>query len=306
MAATCLRHPGLPAEGSCARCGATYCGTCRVDALALEEVYCSTECRDLETGVGRESGADGSGLAEGAGRPIGAGLSLWRTSFTTVAVHLLPVAFAMALLLWIGGSSIGRALQDDSLGMPSQFTIAGWALFAYGGALTAVLMTQVHTGFVAGNAYLWTLRRMLPWAITWLIVGVLVLCGALLFLIPGLVLGIRLFWADEFALVLRSGPLESLRASWQLTRGRAWQVFGFQFVLGFVEYLILIPGFVLGLVIHMAVQASGLEAYPAVQVLVSTAVFLIAFLTYAAAHAPEVTYFYGIRAQMMEPRAEKP
>ena len=293
---TCLRHPGLPSEGNCARCGAPFCANCRVEALALEQVYCSAECRDLEAGVGRPLGADTSGLAEGASRPLRTGAALWAASFTTLATHLLPVAFGLALLLWLGGSALEQAL-DESHGMTSGFTLAGWALFGYGGALTAVLMTQVHTEFVEGNAYLWTFRRFLPWAITWLIVGALVFAGLLLLILPGLVLGIRLFWADEFALVLRAGPVESVRSSWRLTRGRTWQVFGFQFVLGCLEYLILIPGFLIGIAIHMTAQESGLGAYPAVQVVVSTAVFLIAFLTYAAAHAAEVTYFYGIRAQ---------
>ena len=298
-AATCLRHPGLPAEGRCARCGAVFCSSCRVAVLAAERAYCSAECRDLEVAFGRDPTADASDLARGAERPIRIGWSLTLRSLPAVAKHLSPIAFAMALLLWYGNGTIGDAFDENGV-LPPHFSLASWALFAYGAALTGVLLTREHTGFAPGNPYLWTLSRFVPWVITWLLTAIVVVFGMLFFIIPGLMLGIRLFWADEFALVLESGPARSIRESWRLTRGHAWQIFGFQFLLGFAEYLILVPGFLAGLAIYQVVRASGLDAYPAVQVVVSTAVFLIAFLTYSAAHAPEVSYFYGLRAVQPE------
>lgn len=267
--------------------------------LAAEQAYCSAECRDLEAGFGRDPTADASDLARGAERPIRMGWSLTLRSVPAVAKHVSPIAFAMALLLWYGNATIADAFQENGA-LPPQLRFANWALFAYGAALTGVLLTREHTGFAPGNPYLWTLSRFVPWVITWLLTAVVVVFGMLFFIIPGLMLGIRLFWADEFALVLDSGPAGSIRESWRLTRGHAWRIFSFQFLLGFAGYLILVPGLLAGLAIHAAARASGLDAYPAVQVGASTAVFTIAFLTYSAAHGPEVTYFYGLRAAQPE------
>ncbi len=298
-AAICLKHPGLPAEGRCARCGAVFCSNCRVAVLASERAYCSTECRDLEAGLGLNPTVDSSDLARGAERPVRMGWSLTLRSVPAIAMHVSPIALVMALLLWYGNATIADAFEENGV-LASHLSLASWALFAYGAALSGVLLTREHTGFAPGNPYLWTLSRFVPWVITWLLTAVVVVFGMLLFIIPGLMLGIRLFWADEFALVLDSGPARSIRESWRLTRGHAWRIFSFQFLLGFAEYLILVPGFLAGLAIHAAARASGLDAYPAAEVVVSTAVFLIAFLTYSAAHAPEVVYFYGLRAVQPE------
>lgn len=304
-AAGCLRHPGLPTEGRCARCGAGFCGTCRVEALAAEQVFCSRECRDLEGGVGRDLPADTSELARGVERPIRMGWSLTLRSLPELTANLLPLAIALAVLLWYGDVKIGAAFANDEV-VPSHLSLAGWALFGFGAALSGVLLTRAHTGFSPGNPYLWTLRRFVPWALTWAIAGAAVLFGTLLLVIPGLWLGIRLFWADEFVLVLESGPLAALRESWSLTRGHGWRIFSFQFVLGLVEYLIVVPGLLAAAAIHSAVSASGFADHPLVEVSVSTVIFLIAFVTYAAAHASEVIYFYGLRAVRLQGGSDAP
>ncbi len=296
-AATCLRHPGSAAAGTCARCGASFCPACAVAALAAERVYCSAECRDLDAGIGVTLGVDDSVLAAGFTRPIGLGWKLFKASIPLVVQHLWPVALAMSVVLWLGGSSVMDALDADRRPiMPALLLPLGWALFAYGAALTGVLLTQAHTGFVPGNPYLWTLRRFIPWGITWLLVAAVVFSGMLLLIIPGMILGIRLFWADEFALVLAQSPGRAIRESWQLTRGHGWQIFGFQFVVGFVEYLVLIPAVIATVLVHQGALSTGLSDHPLVQAIESTIVFLIAFLAYGAAHAPELTYFYGLRA----------
>jgi hypothetical protein len=306
-AATCLRHPGLPAADRCPRCGAPFCAGCGVVSLGAERTYCSEDCRDLEAGIGRALPASASDLARGAESPIRLGWALAFRSFPTVLAHLLPVALGMALLLWYGGATIAEVFEDNAA-LPSHLGLAGWALFGYGAALTAVLLSREHTSFAPGNPYLWTLRRFAPWALTWLLIGVIVLFGFVLLIIPGILLGIRLFWADEYALVLESGPVRSIRDSWNLTRGRGWRIFSFQFLLGLAEYLIVLPGVALIAGIHVAAGATGFGSHAAVQIVASTAIFAVAFLTYATVHGPEVTYFYGLRAvegqQDADPAAE--
>jgi len=293
-AALCLRHPDTPAIGSCARCGASYCGACSVAALAAERVYCSPECRDVDARTGTTLGVDDRALAAGYNRPIGLGWKLFLRSIPVVAGHVWPVAVAMALVLWLGGSSALEAIGESQ--MSGLLVLANWMLFAYGAALTGVVLTQAHTGFDSGNPYLWALRRFIPWAVTWGVVSIIVLSGMLLFFIPGIVLGTRLFWADEFALVLSRSPGRAIRQSWELTRGHGWQIFGFQFVVGFVEYLVLIPVVILTVLVHQGALSTGFSENPLVQTVESTVLILLAFLAYGAAHAPELTYFYGLRA----------
>ncbi len=78
------------------------------------------------------------------------------------------------------------------------------------------------------------LARLLPVIGTGLLVGLAVLGGFLLLIIPGMIAAVALSVALPAAVVDRKGPFEALRYSAELTKGYRWPVFGVWFFLGLI------------------------------------------------------------------------
>ncbi len=291
---TCTRHPGIPAVANCPVCHTPFCSECRVEKVGAERSYCSESCRGRDSEVAVVSDVE---LAEAAKTPIRSGWHLWIRSSPHLARHILPVAGTMAFLLVASGSSISALLDEKSCStIPLAITGILWGLFGYGIALTGVLLSCAHTGHVVGNAYLWAARRLIPWLTGWIIVFAATILGLLLLIVPGIIVGIRLFFSDEFALVHSVGPLTACRQSWRITQGRGLSIFGFQFFLGLAEHLVLIPAVIVFFGIQLGVSAIGADS-TVVSFLEALLVFWLLFTAYGSLHAPELVYFYGIRAE---------
>lgn len=77
-----------------------------------------------------------------------------------------------------------------------------------------------------------------------ILMGILVLLGFLLFIIPGVILSLRL-WFVGFVLVdMNVGPVEALRRSWDITRGATLRLLLFGVVLALVNLAGLLALFV--------------------------------------------------------------
>jgi hypothetical protein len=185
--------------------------------------------------------------------------------------------------------------------LPAVETISGvgiliWpALASFGVALTQMVMTQKHSGLVRANPYLLTAKRFVPWVVTTVLAFAILIVGYMALIIPGIYLSLRLFWAEEFVLVHGTGPLQGLRESWELTRGSAGSIFGFQFLAGFAAYgvLLLVFGALAGFLALVEVEENG----GPVDMVRRVIMFWGAFIAYAGLHAPEVVYIYGMRAE---------
>jgi hypothetical protein len=108
---------------------------------------------------------------------------------------------------------------------------------------SGVLLSRAYAENERGTPWPYVGPGYLPWLLASACFVAGVGLGTLSLIVPGILIGVRLFWADEFALVHGYGPVSAIRESLDLTRGRAGQIFGFQFTLGFAEYLVLIPLF---------------------------------------------------------------
>ena len=166
---------------------------------------------------------------------------------------------------------------------------------AFGIALVQVVLSQRHTGLVKGNPYMWTLQRFVPWVLVEVNVFVITMLGTIALILPGMYLGLRLFWADEFALVHRAGPLQALKDSWRLTEGEAGPIFKFQFIAGWAAYLVLIVGGLLFIFFQYTLELVDFPSFsgPVEQSLA----YALIFVGYGAVHAPEIVHFYGMRAE---------
>ncbi len=113
--------------------------------------------------------------------------------------------------------------------------------------------------------------------------------------IPGIYIGFRLFWADEFALTHEVNPIQALKDSWELTKGNVGDIFRFQFIAGLAAYAVLIPGILLLASLGLVGNVLGNPSY--LEPVVVTLSFLVVFVGYGALHSPEIVRLYGMRAE---------
>lgn len=230
------------------------------------------------------------------GRAIRTGWGLWFRALPATARDLLPVAAIASLALCASGLS--GAMHGTASGVSAAWLVGVLSVaLVYGIALVGAILSEVYTGSIQSNPYLWTARRLVCWAVTWWLYVVIMYAGFILLVIPGLILGVRLFWADEYTLIHGSNPFRALKESWSLTKGQGWNTYGFQFLLGFVEWVVLLPTVLAAFLVFAVVQFSGLEHLFIVRFIEGTVLILLVFIAYGSFHAPEIVYFYGLEAQ---------
>ena len=294
----CAKHPGQPAAERCDHCGAPFCGDCRVEDTAAEEVFCSEPCREIRSRT-RSGPAlpSESVLLEGFDQPIKTGWRLFARSSVAVCLYTAPLAIVMVTAMSLRRFCVesGQSTLADSA------TVVAGLAWVFGFVLTQVVVSQKYTGLVQGNPYVWTLRRFVPWALSITIVLAATWLGTLALVLPGIYLLLRLFWADEFALIHRAGPFQALKESWQLTRGNVGSMIRFQFLAGLAAFVVLIAG--AGLFVAVSATLVQLLGRPGAHTLVwlkpavLTLVWLMIFVFYGVGHAFEIVYLYGMRAE---------
>ncbi len=131
----------------------------------------------------------------------------------------------------------------------------------------------------------------------------LTILGFFVFIVPAIVLGTRLFWADEFALVHRTtGTIEALKESRRLTQGKFRAILRFQLLLSFTQsfVVLLLASLLFGL---LPVFESGQSRL--LKVVRTSLALFFSFLTYGALHAPALVYFHGMRVARARPHRTK-
>jgi len=285
----CAAHPAEQATGRCDYCGKDTCGHCVIENVAAEKAYCSESCQAADSDR-QATGLANRDLLDRARRPILSGWALWARSRGALCLYSAPVAVMMASVAKWGET--GDTITDA----------AAWIillLFAYGVALIQVVLTLRYSGLVSGNPYVWTLRRFVPWAAAVAISFLAVIVGAMAFVLPGIYLGVRLIWADEFALVHGAGPIRALKESWLLTQGSSGAVYRFQVLVGLSSYLLFGAGAALFVGIVFLGEAAG--GGPFVDLVEASLVFLFILVGYGALHSPELIYLYGMRSERVMP-----
>jgi hypothetical protein len=158
-------------------------------------------------------------------------------------------------------SAVGAVIQLPSVlfsaavGTPGSF-VAGSVLFQVVsivvGALLLVLLATLSEAVLVYAAFqdmrglpvnlresvLVCLRRFLPIIGLALAVSVLVILGIILLIVPGLILATVWFVATPACVVEQLGPSDSMRRSFQLTKGHRWKIFGLMLLVGVVSGVI--------------------------------------------------------------------
>ena len=286
----CNRHSDRAASGRCDQCGKPFCHDCVIEHVGAEEEFCSTDCRDQRIGTRPgESVATPEQLLAASDRAFINGWKLWARSLPTLCRSGLLFVFGAQLVIWVADQ-----LTDPSA-EPSMREYWSLLIAGFGMALAQVILTQKHTGLIQGSPLAWTTHRFVSWMLTNAMVLGLSFIGSIALILPGVYAGLRLFWADEFAMAHRDNPLQALQASWRLTEGEVGSVFRFQFLVGLSLYLLVIPTMIIVWIVETKFEGLHVPAY--LEWFTTPAVLFVFFLGYAALHGPEVIRFYGMRAE---------
>lgn len=296
--ASCRQHLGVPAAGKCRRCDNAFCAECRVESIATESSYCSAECRDAALRADREPGISDDALLAGYRAPFRTGSSTWLRAFGDLNAGIAPLSILTAFLPVLFGG-----FQSGGPGLNGRLTVALVAVVVFGAAAVSIVISRTHTGHAAGPVLLQALQRVVPWMLTWLLMLGITIIGYLLLIVPGIYWSMRVFWADEFALVHRVSPFMALDESWQISRKHAGKTFALEFVLGFV-LLALILGF--GFTLAM-LYGSVQPLFPQAQIrdgIFAGAGMHLLLLIYAFVHSIQVSMFYALRQMASAGAAE--
>jgi len=234
-----------------------FCASCSVDPGVFDGDFCSDSCRD-------HTEAARTDFLAGLEQPFATGWKLWASSLSTLVQQAAPIAVAAAVLWQLA------------------FPVTAVLLALFGVTLTRTILLQRHAQWTYRNPYSWAARRFVPWVGT-------VACATALAVISLGFIGIRLLWADEFSLIRRAGPVESLKESWYLTSNVPFDD------LYLAQLFIEVPKLVM-----LAAAAFLAVAYPfppmgnLLHGFIAGLGFVLVFLGYSGLYATEVARFYGL------------
>jgi hypothetical protein len=182
-----------------------------------------------------EASAVGRGWSWSIGSAITSAASVLAGHFVPFVI-VAAIAASPNLLFWLlVRSTLTRGLLTPATPTGSLFTVTGFgSMLANTVVLIFLIQTLVYGAVQAlrgrqvsiGDCLLQGLKRLPVGIVVGFLAYLGILFGMVLFIVPGLIL--LTMWAVALPAntVERTGILESLRRSSELTRGRRWRVFG--------------------------------------------------------------------------------
>jgi hypothetical protein len=182
----------------------------------------------------------GGGIAalppRGIGEILSAAFQLyrrhWRTLMAIAAVVIVPLTLVQyGIGHWFRTN--GQQLHDQAEISTSFWAVASASLLA---ALAALLLYQVLTGAITRTiatevtgqdlgleqSYRFGVARLGPILVVSILVGLATLLGLLVFIIPGIYIGVRLAVSTQALVVEDKRGTQAMRRSWELVGGHWW------------------------------------------------------------------------------------
>jgi glycerophosphoryl diester phosphodiesterase family protein len=156
----------------------------------------------------------------------------WRTLMAIAALVVVPLTLVQyGIGHWV--RSHGQQLHDQVVVSTSFWAVASASLLA---ALVGLLLYQVLTGAitrtiateVAGQdlgleqSYRFGFARLGPILVVSILVGLATLLGLIVFIIPGIYIGVRLAVSIQALVIEGKRGTEAMRRSWDLVGGHWW------------------------------------------------------------------------------------
>jgi hypothetical protein len=187
-----------------------------------------------------ETIGQGGGMAalgpRGIGEILSAAFQLYRRHWRTLLAIAAVVVVPLTLLQYVGGHWVrthGQQLRDQVVVSTSFWAVASAALLA---ALVGLLLYQVLTGAITRTiaaevtgqdldveqSYRFGFARLGPILVVSVLVGLATLLGLIVFIIPGIYIGVRLAVSIQALVVEGKRGTEAMRRSWDLVGGHWW------------------------------------------------------------------------------------
>ena len=80
-------------------------------------------------------------------------------------------------------------------------------------------------------------KPIVNYFLTSIVVGIIVVIGLILLIVPGIFFALRLQYASYLIVDKNLGPIEAIKKSWKITHGNAWNLFFFGILLGLINIL---------------------------------------------------------------------
>ena len=156
----------------------------------------------------------------------------WRTLLAIAAVVVVPLTLLQyGIGHWFRTN--GQQLHDPAEVSTSFWAVASASLLA---ALVALLLYQVLTGAITRNiatevtgqdldleqSYRFGFARLGPILVVSILVGLATLLGLIVFIIPGIYIGVRLAVSTQALVVEDKRGTQAMRRSWDLVGGHWW------------------------------------------------------------------------------------
>jgi hypothetical protein len=172
----------------------------------------------------------------------------WRTLLAIAAVVVVP----LTLLQYFLGDQLRLHGQTTSNGTtmatPSWRVGVAGLVTALAGLLMYLVLTGAITRAVAAEAagqdpgveqsYRFGFHRLGPVLLVSILVGLAVVGGLILLVIPGIWIGIRLAVSTQALVVEGRRPTEAMGRSWNLVGGHWWHAFGTLLLAGLLTFVV--------------------------------------------------------------------
>jgi hypothetical protein len=172
----------------------------------------------------------------GIGEILSAAFQLYRRHWRTLVAIAAVVVVPLTVLQYVIGHWVrthGQQMQGQVVVSTSFWAVAGASLLA---ALVGLLLYQVLTGAitrtiaaeVAGQdlgleqSYRFGFARLGPILVVSILVGLATVLGLIVFIIPGIYIGVRLAVSIQALVVEDKRGTEAMRRSWDLVGGHWW------------------------------------------------------------------------------------
>jgi hypothetical protein len=155
----------------------------------------------------------------------------WRTLLPIAALVVVPLTLLEhAIGDWVHRH--GQQLQDQVVSTSLWAQAAAWLLAALAGLLLYQVLTGAITRAIAAEvagqspgveqSYRFGLARLGPILIVSILVGLATLLGLIVFVIPGIYIGVRLAVSIQALVVEGRQGTQAMRRSWDLVGGHWW------------------------------------------------------------------------------------
>jgi len=180
------------------------------------------------------------------GELIGIAFNIYFDNFLPMFLTSLLLMFSIYLVPVLLGIFIipGLAREEINSDYITGIVISGLAVFY----IIILIFIVLHNGFIVkyiSNRYLdktvkiktvikELIRIMFLLIGLSILVGLCTIAGYMLFIVPGIILFMGFFVATHVMVIENKGIIESMKRSWELTRGNRARIFGYFFVINLI------------------------------------------------------------------------